>query len=278
MLTPPIIPLKTRQKVALGILGLLAFQFALVSAANGVVYLPGKSGGVFLSGLAAALVVLSCLTLSTALMLRVTGHRHHPWLAAHYHRLVSGLGWGSAALFLAGLLMALLGGESPQSPSWRLDWFDLNPPTVAGWMANTPLNAKPSTQSFLLGFGLLMLSGLWALIHPASHASRITGLLCGVSLVVLGGVWLAHLLFEISAGQFQHLRLIPAATWSEATPAGFQAVAATLLTLAWLTLLMGLFMVTLACIPSKDRISEMLPIRPSGRRPGRRRRRRASRQ
>lgn len=278
MHTPPIIPLKTRQKFALGILGLLAFQSALVSAANGLVYLPGKGGGAFLSGLAAALVMLSCLTLSAALMLRVMGHRHHPWLAAHYHRLLSGLGWGSAALFLAGLLMALLGGESPQSPSWRLDCFDLNPPTVAGWMANTSLNATPSRQSFLVGFGLLMLSGLWALIHPAPHTSRITGLLCGVGLMVLGGVWLVHLLFEISGGQFQHLRHIPAAIWSEAAPAGFQAVAVTLLTLAWLALLMGLFMVTLACIPSKDRVSVMPPIRPSGRRSGRRRRHRGSRQ
>lgn len=256
MHTPPIIPLKTRQKFALGILGLLAFQFALVSAANGLVYLPGKSGGVFLSGLAAALAMLSCLTLSAALMLRVMGHRHHPWLAAHYHRLLSGLGWGSAALFLAGLLMALLGGESPQSPSWRLDCFDLNPPTVAGWMANTSLNG----------------------VAPAPHTSRITGLLCGVGLVVLGGVWLVHLLFEISGGQIQHLRHIPAAIWSEAAPAGFQAVAVTLLTLAWLALLMGLFMVTLACIPSKDRVSVMPPIRPSGRRSGRRRRHRGSRQ
>lgn len=278
MHTPPIIPLKTRQKLALGILGLLAFQFALVSAANGLVYLPGKSGGVFLSGLAAALVVLSCLALSAALMLRVMGHRQQPWLAAHYHRLLSGLGWVSAALLLMALLMAILGDDLPRSPNWRLDWFDLNPPTVAGWMVHTPLNAAPSTQSFLVGFGLLMLGGLWALIHPASHASRTTGLLCGISLVVLGGVWLVHLLFEISGGQFQHLRQIPAATWSEAAPAGFQAVAATLLTLAWLALLMGLFMVTLACIPSKDRVSVMPPIRPSGRRPGRRRWHRGSRQ
>lgn len=277
MHTPPIIPLKTRQKVALGILGLFAFQFGLLSAANGLVYLPGKSGGIFLSGLAAALVVLSCLALSAALTLRVIGHRQQPWLAAQHHRLLSGLGWGSAALLLMALLMAILGDDVPRSPNWRLDWFDLNPPTVAGWVAQTPLKAAPSTQSFLVGLGALILAGMWAALHPAPHTSKITGLLCGIGLVMLGGVWLVHLLFEISAGQFQHLRHDLPVAWSKAATSSFQAVGVTLLSLAVLLVVMGLLMVILACIPNQVHRSSSSPTRYPSSRQARLKRRRGSR-
>jgi hypothetical protein len=261
----------------LAILGLLALQFALVSAANGLVYLPGKSGGLLLSGHSAALVVLSCLALSTALMLRIIGHRQQVWLAIHHHRILSGLGWGSAALFLIALLTAILGNEPSRPPSWRLDWFDLNPQTVSGWVARTPLKEGPSTQSFLVGFGLLLPAGLWVWIHPAPHTSRVTGLLCGLSLATLGGLWLVHLLFEIGSGQFHHLPDNLPVTWSEAAPAGFQAVATTSLTLALLTLLMGLLMVILAFMPRRDHRSAWPSTRHAANRKTRRKRHRGAR-
>lgn len=138
---------------------------------------------------------------------------------------------------------------SPAIP-WRLDWFDLTPQTVAGWMAHVPQEVKPSTGSFLVGFGFLMLAALWTLLHPTPHTSKVTGLLCGVSLVLLGSAWLLHLLFQIASGQFKPLFSALPVTWSVEAPAHFQAVVATLLTLALLTLLMGALMLILACIPA----------------------------
>ena len=219
---------------------------------------------------------------STALMLRLFSHHGRQWLARHQPRVISVLAWSSAGLFVMALVMALMMAVLPISASpaipWRLDWFDLTPQTVAGWMAHVPQEFKPSAGSFLVGFGFLMLAALWTLLHPAPHTSRVTGLLCGVSLVLLGSAWLLHLLFQIASGQFKPLFSALPVTWSVEAPAHFQAVVATLLTLALLTLLMGALMLILACIPSRDRDRSSPPKpRRTSQRPHRGRRRSARR-
>ena len=75
------------------VIGLLLLQFAVVTAANGLVYLPGKRSEVMLSGLPTLLIVVASLALTAACALYVIDHHDRRPNEETYQTGMRRLGW-----------------------------------------------------------------------------------------------------------------------------------------------------------------------------------------
>lgn len=221
------------------VIGLLTLQFAVVAAANGLVYLPGKRSEVMLSGLPTLLIVIASLALTAASALHVIDHHDRRPNEATYQAGMRALGWLAFGLYLAAPLMEHLLPSVSRTLAWHLDWFDLHPETARRWMAAYPPEWRPGTATFMTAFGLLVLTGLLSKLHSSFQRSRL--------LTGLGGAGFA-LLGEVSSGRLTSAHGKTLMRWSDSDPARFQALVATYSTLAMSAFCLGILLVVGACL------------------------------
>lgn len=237
------------------VIGLLLLQFAVVAAANGLVYLPGKRSEVMLSGLPTLLIVIASLALTAASALYVIDHHDRRPNEAMYQAWIRRLGWLAFGLYALAPLMEHLMPSVSRTLAWHLDWFDLRPQTVAGLMSAYPPEWRPGKQTLMTAFGALVVVGLLGKVAPSLQKSRLMTGLTGASFALLGGAWLVHLMFEISLGKMMSAQGKTLMLWSSADPARFQALVATYCTLALFALSLGLMLVLGACLLPQPRAS-----------------------
>jgi len=230
------------------VIGLLTLQFAVVAAANGLVYLPGKRSEVMLSGLPTLLIVIASLALTAASALHVIDHHDRRPNEATYQAGIRTLSWLAFGLCLAAPLMQHLMPSLSRTLAWHLDWFDLHPETAKRWLASIPPEWRPGTTTFMTAFGLLVLTGLLCKLHPAIQKSRLLAGLSGSGFALLGGAWMLHLLGEVSSGRLTSAHGKTLMRWSESDPARFQALVATYSTLAIASFCLGILLILGACL------------------------------
>lgn len=230
------------------VIGLLILQFAVVAAANGLVYLPGKRSEVMLSGLPTLLIVIASLALTAASALYVIDHYDRRPNEEMYQALMRKLGWLAFGLCIAAPLMEHLLPSVSRTLAWHVDWFDLHPETVGRLMAAYPPEWQPGMTTFMTACGCLVMVGLLSNVHPSLQKSRWLAGLSGASFAVLGGAWLIHLLREISLGRLTSAHGKTLMLWSSTDPARFQALAATYCTLALSGLCLGVMLLVGACL------------------------------
>lgn len=230
------------------ILGLLILQFAMVAAANGLVYLPGKRTEVMLSGLPTLLIVIASLALTAASALYVIDHYDRRPNEAVYRASMNKLGWLAFGLYVAAPLVETLMPSVSRTLAWHLDWFDLRPEAVARLRALYPPEWRPGTMTFMAAIGALVLVGLLSKLHPPLQKSRLLTGMAGASFALLGGAWMVHLLAEVSGGRLTSAHGKTLMIWSSADPARFQALAATYCTLALFAICLGLMLFVGACL------------------------------
>lgn len=232
----------------MSILGLLILQFAVVAAANGLVYLPGKRSEVMLSGLPTLLIVIASLALTAASALYVIDHHDRRPNEAVYRAGMSKLGWLAFGLYVAAPLVEFLMPSVSRTLAWHLDWFDLRPDAVARLMALYPSEWRPGPRTFMVAIGTLVLVGLLSKLHPPLQKSRLMTGMGGAGFALLGGAWMVHLLAEVSSGRLTSAHGKTLMLWSSGDPARFQALAATYCTLALFALCLGLMLLVGACL------------------------------
>lgn len=230
------------------VIGLLLLQFAVVAAANGLVYLPGKRSEALLSGLPTLLIVVASLALTAACALYVIDHHDRRPNEETYQTGMRRLGWLALGLCVSAPLMEHLLPSLSRTLAWHLDWFDLHPQAVARLMSAYPPEWRPGARTFMTAFGALVVVGLLGKMAPSLQKSRLMTGLTGTSFALLGGAWLIHLLVEISSGRMVSAHGKTLMLWSSADPARFQALVATYCTMALSALCLGLMLVLGACL------------------------------
>lgn len=230
------------------VIGLLILQFAVVAAANGLVYLPGKRSEVMLSGLPTLLIVIASLALTAASALYVIDHCDRRPNEALYRAGMSKLGWLSFGLYIAAPVLEHLMPSVSRTLAWHVDWFDLHPEAVARLMAFYPPEWRPGTMTFMAAIGTLVLVGLLSKLHPPLQKSRLLTGMGGASFALLGVAWMVHLLGEVASGRLTSAHGKTLMLWSSAEPARFQALAATYCTLALFAFCLGVLLVVGACL------------------------------
>lgn len=221
------VPLRIR--LASGGLATFLLLFALAAIATGYTYLPGRHGGIFLTGIPSLLLVLSALAACAALVLAILDHYDRRANEATYararratlrlalHAVIAAL----ATWLLDGLLRAFGYDLFPRFAGLAAG-YALHAPAFAPWASHLDRMLDAG-----VGIGIVAgLAGIAALAlggrrsrHPRTVMALLAVCLLGIATLVLAASARALLAGEVQTGRHNQVVLL-----ASKEPARFNAV------------------------------------------------------